>query len=80
MKTLTWMLLCVALLTNSAPSQGKEVQEMDTLTIWVNGLCGMCKNRIENAALRTRGVEEATWESEGRMLTITFESRQVQSK
>ncbi|MFH0758372.1 MAG: TonB-dependent receptor [Bacteroidota bacterium] len=73
MKTSTWMLLCVVLITCSTPTKGHWAQEKDTLTIWVNGLCGMCKNRIENAALRTRGVEAATWESESKMLTISYE-------
>ena len=65
------MLLCVALVTFSHSVKGISPQESDTLSIWVNGLCGMCKTRIETAALKVRGVESANWDTETRMLSIT---------
>ena len=30
--------------------------QQDTVYIWVDGLCGMCKNRIEKEALKVEGV------------------------
>ncbi|MCP4311647.1 MAG: TonB-dependent receptor [Bacteroidetes bacterium] len=73
MKTNIWMMLCVILMTVSIPLQANRVQETDTLKIRVEGLCGMCKERIEKAALRAKGVTEATWETESRILTVLTE-------
>jgi len=42
----------------------------DTITFWVDGICGMCKDRIENAALSTVGVRFADWEISARQLSI----------
>ncbi|MEN8157966.1 MAG: TonB-dependent receptor, partial [Bacteroidota bacterium] len=74
MKTRILLLLYVVMITCSAPVKGREAQHTDTLTIWVDGLCGMCKERIEIAALGTRGVKEASWESESRMLTLSVDT------
>lgn len=42
----------------------------DTLKIWVDGVCGMCKDRVEKAAVATKGVESADWNIEFRELTV----------
>ena len=60
-------------LAYSAPTKAHLVQDTDTLSIWVNGLCGMCRERIESAALRTKGVKEATWNSENRLLRVAID-------
>lgn len=67
----SWIVLCVFLLTYHGPVNGIEAQNPDSLNLWVNGLCGMCKNRIEDAALKVRGVNTASWDSEIRMLSVT---------
>ncbi len=72
MKLGSWMLLCVALIAFSHPVKGISPLGSDTLSIWVNGLCGMCKDRIETAALKVRGVESASWSTETRMLDLTL--------
>ncbi len=80
MKIKSWMLLCVALITFSHPVNGIKPQESDTLSIWVNGLCGMCRTRIETAALKVRGVESADWDSETRILSITKDPDKFKEK
>lgn len=65
------MLLCVVLIAFNHPVKGIQAQESDTLSIWVNGLCGMCKTRIETAALKVKGVESANWDIEARILDLT---------
>ena len=80
MKIGSWILLCVALIAFSHPVKGIEPQEPDTLSIWVNGLCGMCKNRIETKALKVRGVKSATWDSESRMLNLTLNPEKFKEK
>ncbi len=42
-------------------------------TITAQGLCGMCKERIEKAAKSVKGVVSASWDLETRVLHITFE-------
>lgn len=39
-------------------------------TLWVDGICGMCKDRIEDAAYGVRGVAFAEWNVDTRILTI----------
>ena len=38
----------------------------------VKGNCGMCKSRIEKAALSVDGVSKADWDKETEMLSVTF--------
>lgn len=38
----------------------------------VNGACGMCKNRIEEAALSVKGVNAAEWNQESKMINVSF--------
>jgi len=71
------------MLAGIAPINSKAVPEKetrlsmavqaDTLSVWVNGLCGMCKSRIEEAATGTRGVKEASWDIDNRILTVKFD-------
>lgn len=61
--------LCLLLFTGT-PVQAMVQAESDTLSLWVNGLCGMCKATIEKAAYKTPGVEEASWDAETRTLSL----------
>lgn len=46
-------------------------QENDnTLKIHVDGVCGMCKTRIEKAALQTKGVKTANWNISAKELKV----------
>jgi Cu(I)/Ag(I) efflux system membrane fusion protein len=44
------------------------------IMVKVGGLCDMCKDRIETAALSVNGVESANWESESQMLHLNFDA------
>ena len=48
-----------------------HAQAGDTFQLWVDGICGMCKDRIEDAAYQVPGVAFADWEIASRTLTIT---------
>ena len=41
-------------------------------TIEVDGVCMMCKFRIEKAALKTKGVKSATWNMENHQLSLIY--------
>lgn len=50
----------------------KTVSKSDiTDSIQVNGVCGMCKSRIQNA-LKVEGVSDATWDKETKILRVTY--------
>lgn len=46
-------------------------QQSTTYQTKVQGSCGMCKDRIEEAALNTIGVSKADWDEDSHILTIT---------
>ncbi len=47
-----------------------------TATFKVDGVCEMCKERIENAAY-IKGVKKAVWDKETKMLTVFYNPKKV---
>jgi periplasmic mercuric ion binding protein len=43
-----------------------------TDTITVPGVCGQCKERIENAAFKVKGVKDATWNKKTKLLIVSY--------
>ncbi len=41
-------------------------------TIEVDGVCGMCKDRIEKAAIQAKGVKSAIWSVETHELNLIY--------
>lgn len=69
------IILSIALsLGNISFAQGKK--DIVTESIIVAGTCGMCKERIENAAY-INGVKRADWDKESGLLTVTYKSSKV---
>lgn len=58
---------------NAQKSNSKAVQ---TDSIYVAGVCNMCKERIENAAL-IKGVKKVTWNKKNQYLTIIYKPSKV---
>lgn len=54
----------------SAPAAAPKLKKA---TLKVGGLCGSCKDRIEEAAKSVAGVTAATWESADGTLTLTYD-------
>lgn len=52
-----------------------KAQDLDTSLI-VNGVCGMCERVIEKAA-NLDGVKKAEWNSETKVLVLTYDSTKV---
>lgn len=46
----------------------------------VDGVCMMCKDRIEKAAIRTKGVKSAIWNVETHELKLIFDERKTDLK
>lgn len=56
-----------------AQKKGKEVLEAEFV---VNGNCGMCKERIENA-VTVRGVKAAAWDMDSQTLKVIYRSDKI---
>ncbi|WP_435578886.1 heavy-metal-associated domain-containing protein [Gilvibacter sp.] len=46
-------------------------------SIEVDGVCGMCKARIEKAAVQTIGVKRAVWNMETHQLSLIFNEKKT---
>lgn len=57
-------------------SQNKNARS----TMEVDGVCGMCKERIEKAATRTKGVKSAVWSIESHELKLIYDARKTNVK
>lgn len=53
-------------------SQTGKPATTKTDSVKVMGNCGMCKKRIEKAAMSVKGVKSATWNDETKMLRLEF--------
>lgn len=63
--------IIMLLLTATALSQTEKS------TISVRGNCGMCKARIEKAAIKTKGVKYAVWQAETEQLTLMLNPKKT---
>jgi len=64
------VLLCTYAVNYSVKAQ-KSTVKTETIEFQVSGVCGMCKERIENAAL-IKGVKLAEWNNETGMIKVIF--------
>ena len=71
-KKTTYTLIAAVLITLSATAQSKITK----IILEVDGLCGMCKERIENAAYLT-GVKQVNWDKTTHELDVVFRNDKV---
>ena len=57
----------------SLQAQKKEVK---TITFKVEGVCGMCEERIENA-LDVNGIKAVSWSSETHICEVTYRTDKI---
>ncbi len=67
------LVLMIALAGFSAQAQNKNARA----TMDVDGVCGMCKVRIEKAAIKTKGVKSAVWDIESKQLSVIYDERKA---
>ncbi|MGB1090260.1 MAG: heavy-metal-associated domain-containing protein [Schleiferiaceae bacterium] len=67
--------LFISIALCSAMALGAQSKFTET-TIEVDGLCGMCEERIENAAYLP-GVKKADWDRETHQLTLAFRNDKI---
>lgn len=83
-KMIMMVVLSVSLTTTGISNPTKDnkesilrIDQTDSTTFKVYGKCGMCKKRIEKAALELEGVESAIWNIDSKKLTISYYSDKV---
>ena len=70
------ILIVAVLLTSISFAQNKNAKA----TLDVDGVCLMCKERIEKAAIRTKGVKSAIWNVETHELKLIYDERKTDLK
>ena len=71
------VLICTLMIAFTAQSQEKKLNKNAKVTFEVDGVCGMCKKRIEKAALSTKGVKYAFWSIKTHELTLVMDERKT---
>ncbi|CAL2086632.1 conserved exported hypothetical protein [Tenacibaculum dicentrarchi] len=72
------VVLVVLLMSVSVSAQKKNKNAKISLN--VDGVCGMCKNRIEKAALNCKGVKYANWNVNTHELKLIVDERKTDVK
>ncbi len=70
------ILIFTLLITTITFAQNKNAKA----SMEVDGVCGMCKERIEKAAIRTKGVKSAVWSIESHELKLIYDERKTDLK
>ncbi|WP_040278342.1 heavy-metal-associated domain-containing protein [Psychroserpens damuponensis] len=63
----------VLLITTVTFAQNKN----ERASLEVDGICNMCKERIEKAAIRTKGVKSAIWSVDTHELKLIYDARKT---
>lgn len=58
----------------------QNIANLKTDTLYVNGICQMCKKRIENFTKKTHGIVDATWDEETKILHFTYDPSKFEVK
>src|SRR5690606_2426161 len=48
-----------------------------TAVVEVDGICMMCKDRIEKAAIKNKGVKSAIWDVNSHQLSLVYDERKI---
>ncbi len=75
MKTRKMLMLAVLLVATTAVFAQKKVTE----EFKVYGNCGMCETRIEKAVDAIPGVVKSEWNTESKMLKVTYKTKEVKA-
>ena len=72
-------ILCIlAVFCLSASYAQKTDRKIKEVIIKVPGVCGMCENRIESAALRVKGVKTAEWDKKSQDLKVVYSVKKTE--
>lgn len=71
-----WIGLGMLLLLGQSLFAQQKVTRDTTVTFWVNGVCGMCEDRIEQTFKR-KGITSADWSTTSKEVTIVYDPSQI---
>jgi cation transport ATPase len=71
------IILLTVLTVNAVQAQEKKESKIIETSFKVDGVCGECKERIEDAAMHTKGVKTASWDKKTKMLDLVYNSSKV---
>ncbi len=71
------IMLSIVLTGFSIQSQEVEKNKNAKISFKVDGICGMCKTRIQTAALKTKGVKFAIWDVNTHQLSVIVDERKT---
>ena len=71
MKKFVFVIAMLAGLTTVAQNKNAKA------SLEVDGVCMMCKDRIEKAAIKTKGVKSANWNVKTHELKLIFDERKT---
>lgn len=69
-------ILLIMLISTSAFTQNKNAKA----TMEVDGVCNMCKERIEKACIKTKGVKSAVWNVNTHELKLIYDENKTDLK
>jgi periplasmic mercuric ion binding protein len=72
-KSILVLLVLISTVTFAQNKNAKATMEVD-------GVCLMCKSRIEKACLNTKGVKSAIWDVKTHELKLIYDARKTNSK
>ena len=67
----------VFLMGFSTQGQKVEREKNAKIAFEVDGICGMCKKRIETAALKTKGIKFAIWDVKTHQLNVILNEQKT---
>lgn len=67
------LLTVIMMMSISSYAQNKNAKA----TIEVDGVCMMCKERIEKASIKTKGVKSAVWNVKTHELSLIYDERKT---
>lgn len=69
--------ISISLIGFSVQSQVVKKDKNAKVTLEVDGICGMCKTRIETATLKTPGVKFAIWDVKTHQLNLILDENKT---
>lgn len=63
-----------SLLTITFALSVQAQKSIEKSVIEVDGVCGMCKARIEKTSLKIKGVKSASWSTDTHQLTLIYDT------
>ena len=74
------IVLLIVMLIASLNVEAQKPKKNAKLKLEVDGVCFMCKKRIETAALKTKGVKFALWDVKSHILSLIIDERKTSKK